>query len=1017
MREYFKTQPGTWQTWYAQRIGMQMGAAEQDAARKAAAHVDTPTIAHLDTLGRTFLTLADNGPDPAQPDQHLRYATRVDLDIEGNQRAVIDTKDRIVMRYDYDMLGSRIHQSSMEAGERWLLNDVMGKPIRIWDSRRFVRRMTYDELRRPTGLYVTEQGVERLAERTVYGEGQGDARNHLTRVYQVHDGAGIVTSEQYDFKGNLLAERRDLLSGYKQAVDWLQNPAANDGGFTSRSTFDALNRPLTVTTPDGSVYRPTFNEANLLDKVDVSLRGAATATPFVTNIDYDAKGRRERIAYGNGALTTYEYDPLTFRLIHLKTARPAGVNGAASQIFVDPATVQDLRYTYDPAGNITRIEDAALKTVFHDGQQVDPTGSYTYDALYRLIEAQGREHIGQTSFGFGPSDSSYRDYPFAGNQAHPNDLQALRNYTERYEYDATGNFAVLRHLANSGSWTRSYDYEEASLIEPGTPSNRLTRTRVGNGLNQSETYRYTDDQGADAHGCMTAIDTRTMGWDFKDQLRQVDLGGGGTAYYVYDAVGQRVRKVIESQNGTRRKERLYLGGFEIYREFNGNGSAISSERESLHVMDNKQRIALVETQTIENGNPVAAPAPLQRYQLGNHLGSATVELADDGALISYEEYHPYGTTAFQAGRTAAEISLKCYRYTGKERDDETGFYYHGARYCAPWLGRWVSADPAGLVDGTNLYGYASSSPTRLSDPSGRMSKEAQAEYDKARHAGSQISPDQIGDVYRNTEDVPKYFDQPAKPTPAKALEQQRRLAQGEAKRAQAKAEARPLTKQIVKERREADFNAAKSGMWNAAVDTVASSYKLTLPGSGGVIDPIADLVKAAPPAPTGDQVRDSELKESFEGGEMFANTVILAASFIPAGEIAQGARLAAGKLPALEGIGMGGGGRLIGFSEQWAANEGMLFHEHHVFPQEFAEEFKKLGIDVHDYTIKIPAQQHMRIHTGGIYNWEFQEFFYGSGARPTVAGAQNLAMELLAERGIVFDETLQFQRYSKALAK
>ena len=57
------------------------------------------------------------------------------LDIEGNQREVIDAKDRVVMRYDYDMLGDRIHQASMEAGERWMLNDVTGKPLRAWDSR------------------------------------------------------------------------------------------------------------------------------------------------------------------------------------------------------------------------------------------------------------------------------------------------------------------------------------------------------------------------------------------------------------------------------------------------------------------------------------------------------------------------------------------------------------------------------------------------------------------------------------------------------------------------------------------------------------------------------------------------------------------------------------------------------------------------------------------------------------------------------------------------------------------
>jgi hypothetical protein len=109
-------------------------AAEKKAAEKAAQHAKTPLIAHFDSLGRTFLTVADNGTDLSETEVHFK--TPVELDIEGSQRAVIDTKDRMVMRYDYDMLGNRIHQASMEAGERWMLNDVLGKPIRAWDSRK-----------------------------------------------------------------------------------------------------------------------------------------------------------------------------------------------------------------------------------------------------------------------------------------------------------------------------------------------------------------------------------------------------------------------------------------------------------------------------------------------------------------------------------------------------------------------------------------------------------------------------------------------------------------------------------------------------------------------------------------------------------------------------------------------------------------------------------------------------------------------------------------------------------------
>ncbi|MCB0140503.1 MAG: hypothetical protein KDE50_11400, partial [Caldilineaceae bacterium] len=83
--------------------------------------------------------------------------TRVELDIEGNQRQVWDDRrlliehlpmgereQRIVMQYYYDMLGNRIHQASMEAGARWMLNDVLGKPLYAWDSRDHIFTTTYD---------------------------------------------------------------------------------------------------------------------------------------------------------------------------------------------------------------------------------------------------------------------------------------------------------------------------------------------------------------------------------------------------------------------------------------------------------------------------------------------------------------------------------------------------------------------------------------------------------------------------------------------------------------------------------------------------------------------------------------------------------------------------------------------------------------------------------------------------------------------------------------------------------
>jgi RHS repeat-associated protein len=213
-----------------------------------------------------------------------------------------------------------------------------------------------------------------------------------------------------------------------------------------------------------------------------------------------------------------------------------------------------------------------------------------------------------------------------------------------------------------------------------------------------------------------------MQWDFKDQLgatsRQVvNAGTPETTYYVYGGGGQRARKITEGPNGSKKNERFYLSGFEIYREYS-SGSAVVLSRETLYVMDDKQRIALIETQTFPNGVVVQSPLPAQRYQLANHLGSACLELDQAGALISYEEYSPYGSPTFQAGRSSGEVSLKRYRYTGMERDGENGFTYHGARYYAPWLGRWVSADPIGVKDELNLFNYCDSNPLNRTDTRG-----------------------------------------------------------------------------------------------------------------------------------------------------------------------------------------------------------------------------------------------------------------------------------------------------------
>jgi YD repeat-containing protein len=192
-----------------------------------------------------------------------------------------------------------------------------------------------------------------------------------------------------------------------------------------------------------------------------------------------------------------------------------------------------------------------------------------------------------------------------------------------------------------------------------------------------------DHYGHDAHGNMKKMPhLNQIEWDFKDQMQHVNITTGQDVYFTYDASGQRVRKVWVHNGIT--EERIYLGGFELYRRHESNGIVL--ERESLHIMDDSRRIAMVETKTIDVNVPNLSAVSRIRYQCSNHLGSATLELDEFGAVISYEEYHPYGTSAYRATNGSIDVSVKRYRYTGKERDEETGLYYHGARYYACWDG-------------------------------------------------------------------------------------------------------------------------------------------------------------------------------------------------------------------------------------------------------------------------------------------------------------------------------------------
>lgn len=709
--------------WYAERGSPSKNDPEPSdkdirAAWLSTQHAATPAVSLMDSQGRPVRAIEDGGPlGPCE--------TISELDIEGNTRSVTDPRGILSHRQDIDLSGRIIRSVSADAGQRWILPDIAGTPIRVWDNRPVALTYRYDAIRRP---------IARLAGDTVtflqfYGEGHPEAvdRNLLGRAYLTFDGAGVIKALRYDFKGNLTSTRRNLAVTFLSNPDWtsllaatvttaepMSAPLVEPNPYQSSTTYDAINRIVLHVQPDGSVITPVYSESGRLATIAVRLPGEVADTAYVTGLHYDAKGQRQSISYGNGTRTDYTYDPRSFRLTRLVTLRGANEK------------LQDLGYTYDAAGNIAEIRDDAQQTVFFAGQQVAPVARYRYDALHRLTRANGREHA---SLGNQPDSAEPSFAPLP----HPNDANALRNYTEIYAYDKAGNLTSQQHQAGgTGSWTRAYTI--------ASDSNRLMSHSTSAGPASF---------GYDANGNMTAMAhlPGPLDWDDGDHLSRADLGGGGRAYYRYDGTGRRVRKILVRVGGLI-EEHVYLDGYEEYRRRQGGN--VSFKRATLHVMDDTRRIALIETETVPTVQTRV------RYQLSNQLGSSTLELSATAEVVSYEEYHPYGTTALWLGAAGAEASDRRYRYNGKEKDEETALYHYGARYYACWLGRWTSCDPAGLTDGPNRYSYVRGNPVSHIDPDGRALKQVQV-GGLTISPNSQVSAQQWVDMINRNTKMPQWM--------------------------------------------------------------------------------------------------------------------------------------------------------------------------------------------------------------------------------------------------------------------
>ncbi len=696
---------------------------------------DAPTVFEYDARGQ--LTRLIEAPGSV-----IEAITRFEYDANGRQTRVTDANGNITQK-DYDANGRVVR--TIEA---------------LGETEESITKFRYDPngnlLAVIDGNHISEAGEYRVAIDTDEDDEEAvrytyDELNRVTYTYDYGPSDlsnREVQTVRYDLNGN--AEITTL----------------RDGTEITR-TYDNLNRVEAVEDTTGiAVPLQEFEYDKLSRITTASDTNAGLSTPVTYNVDldYDFAGRTfEEVSYvgttrAHAVKTTYsagtspdsriitkdlyaDYTPQTPTISRTITYKE-NMRGLLSK--VESMGVTDTRYTYNNSGRLTS-QVLGSDTLGH-------TLQLTYDS-------RGRESERRYDRNANPTTNSFRQVT---------------------TYDAIGNIkteAITDYIGGSTPITDYYDYDELHRLTrkgpSGTPNasndTEWDHDKVGNWSNTDQngsvenyvvsgnneytaigagapsTNRHYDDRGnliyIGANQSSPANDDLLYTYDWANRLvkaEQYDAAGAGTwrlqAEYAYDALNRRVA-MRKGSSGSLHFY-VYDGSRVVMDLYDPDGTGLPT--------------LIIHAKSYAYNSYVDSPAFLineehvydeKLYYFQDRRYSVVALASWTGDVTERSRYQPFGgMTAFinYGGSWTTRTSLSQpnisivgnpYGFTGRRYDPETdptgntavvseGLWHYRNRMYSSTLGRFLQRDPAGYVDGYNLYAYVMNNPLMYVDPSG-----------------------------------------------------------------------------------------------------------------------------------------------------------------------------------------------------------------------------------------------------------------------------------------------------------
>jgi RHS repeat-associated protein len=631
-----------------------------------------------DAVGQTSTSQLNAANQVASSTDPLGRTTKFEYDGQGNVTKITDPTNQATL-FEYEPTFNRVKKitDALNQITEFTYDPTNGNLLTVKDPRNQVTTIAYNPFGQPLSVqgpiateppttFAYDTNGNLITTTDPLGNATQRVYDAVSRLTSLTDPRGLSTLFRYDGLNRVteIADARQGITRFTYDPNGNLLTVADAKNQATIYSYDSMDR---LVTRKDALNRQESYQYDLAGNLSQFTDRKNQQTTFV----YDALNRRTTATYPDSS-TSFIYDSVGRLTKASDTAPGAGTIDFAYDTLdrlIQEVTGQgSVNYQYDMLGRRTQM--------VANGQQ--PVG-YTYDAASRLTQvAQGALAVG---LGY---DNANRRISLT----YPNGTSTS------YGYDVASRLTGLTHLGPSGIIEAlTYQYDAAG--------NRTNLTR-NNGTASllpaavaSATYDTANEQTAfagaaltyDSNGNLTSDGINAYVWDARNRL--VSISGGATANFVYDPLGRRTNKIVNSVGS----QFLYDSN-DIAAEI-GGGAVGANYLRSLNIDEPFIRQS-------STGN--------EYYHTDALGGSLALSNTQGGSATTYS-YEPFGKTSVTG------TSSNAFQYTGRENDG-TGLSYYRARYYSSMKQRFLGEDPIGFRGGVNVYAYVENNPLGFVDPFG-----------------------------------------------------------------------------------------------------------------------------------------------------------------------------------------------------------------------------------------------------------------------------------------------------------